>query len=476
MNATSRILSIAAALGIIAGVVALCAYLPHIHVATVVLSLLLSVLLTARRWGLAPAAAASGLGALLLDYFFLPPKGLGIDTLEHWLIFFSFIVIALLTSYFTAQAKQRTEEAIARRVEVERLDALGQALPVQGNPGAIVAASLDSLVQTFRLEAAAFYDSETGQITRSGPWASAISGDRLRDVARGSALEAESKTAAFCLPLHAGDRLAGSLAVRGSISRATFAAIVERIESRLEKASTAEKLRQAEETRRNQEVKTALLDSLVHEIKTPLSVIKMAVSSLLSKEPDPATRRELLTIIDEESDRMDFSISDVFWTARIEAGILQSGKGPHDIRPLINETLEELRHLAGNRTIAIDVSDSLPPAICDVHLIKGVLKELLTNAIKYSPADSDLTVAMMQIGGEIVTTVQDRGVGVRPEEKRRIFEKNYRGRVVAPGAGLGLAIAKTIVEAHGGTIGVESQEGMGSKFHFSLPALERKIA
>jgi two-component system, OmpR family, sensor histidine kinase KdpD len=218
------------------------------------------------------------------------------------------------------------------------------------------------------------------------------------------------------------------------------------------------------------------LDSLVHEVKTPLSVIKTAVSSLLSRDSDPAGRRELLTIINEEADRMDASMSGVFWTARVEAGVLQSGKGPHDMRPLVNETLDELKPLIGNRSVMVEVPDSLPPANCDSSMIKGVVKELLTNALKYSPSNSPLTVSVQQAGDEIITSVTDSGSGIQPGEERLIFQKHYRGSVRAPGTGLGLALAKTIVEAHGGRIGVESKVGGGSVFHFSLPVSRRDAA
>jgi signal transduction histidine kinase len=102
-------------------------------------------------------------------------------------------------------------------------------------------------------------------------------------------------------------------------------------------------------------------------------------------------------------------------------------------------------------------------------MIKGVLKELLTNALKYSPVDSPLTVSVREFGEEIITMVGDSGTGLEPGEETHIFEKHYRGSTRAPGAGLGLSIAKTIVEAHGGRIGAESQPGRGSVFYFSLP-------
>jgi two-component system sensor histidine kinase KdpD len=252
-------------------------------------------------------------------------------------------------------------------------------------------------------------------------------------------------------------------------------AVADRIQDRLDQVYAYEKLRQTEEAKRNQELKTALLDSMVHEIKTPLSVVKTAVSSLLSRDSDATSRRELLTIINEEADRLNTVISEIFRTARVEAGTLQAGKGPHDIPPLVDETLHELRTLLGSRPVRVEVPDSLPPASCDVQMIRGVLKELLTNALKYSPPDSPLTICVQQAGDEIITSVADSGPGIRLGEEILIFRKRYRGSTRAVGSGLGLALAKTIVESHGGKIWASRRSGGGSTFYFSLP-LSRRAA
>jgi two-component system, OmpR family, sensor histidine kinase KdpD len=477
ISITSRILRTAVSLCAVTSVVVVCVSLEPVRTATVVLILLLTMLIIASRWGFWEAAAATGLGAALLAYFFLPPAGWRIHSIEHWLVFFTFLIVALLGSHFAAQAKRQADEAVVRQREVERLYAFGQDLLTEGSPGSIVAACLDSLVRTFQLEAAAFYDVRTGEIARSGVKGSAISGDLFNDAAGHPDFFSERTTGTLCIRVGSEDQAVGTLAVcGGNISELTFRAIAARIETRLEQTRAQEKLRHAEVTERNQELKTALLDSLVHEIKTPLSVIKTAASSLLSKDNDTASRRELLSIIDQEADRMDASISEAFWTARVEAGTLDSGKGPHDLRPLVDETLHELRPLLESRAVTVELPDSLPPANCDSHMIKGVLKELLMNALKYSPSNSPLTISVREVGDEIITSVSDSGIGIEPGEEKLIFERHYRGTVRAPGTGLGLAIAKIIVEAHGGRIGVKSQPGAGSAFRFSLPVSHRDAA
>jgi len=457
-----------------------CIYLPHVHVATVVLALLLAILIIASRWGFVEAAAATGLGTLFLDYFFLPPRSWGIESPEHWLVLIAFLGVSVVASYQASRAKRQAEEAASRSRELEKLYAFGQDLPLEGSHGSMVAASLDSLVRIFHLESGAFFDQGTGEITRSEPKENAISVDLLRHAVTEPNISSDRATGSLLVSIRCGLHPIGSMAVCGDISELTLRAIADRIEAALEKVRAHEELRHVDETRKSQELKMALLDSLVHEIKTPLSVIKTAVTSMLSRDSDGASRGELLTIINEESDRMDTSINEAFWRARVEAGALQLKKASQDIGPLVSDTLNELRPVLRNRSVKLDVPGTLPPADCDSHMIKGVLKELVTNAVKYSPSGSPLTVSVRHRGDEIVTSVSDAGVGIKPGEEKRIFEKYYRGSVQgsvrAPGTGLGLAIAKTILEAHGGRIAVKSELGGGSEFSFSLPESRRDAA
>jgi two-component system sensor histidine kinase KdpD len=248
------------------------------------------------------------------------------------------------------------------------------------------------------------------------------------------------------------------------------------METGLEKSRAFERASEAEAARRGQEIKSAVLDSLIHEVKTPLSVIKTAVSSLLSRDSDASNRHELLTIINEEADRLDISMSEVFWTAHVEAGILQPERVPHDVRQFIDSTVESLRSRLSATPFELDIPDSLPKADFDFHMIKGVLKELFNNALKYCPPGSALAISAELANNEIVISLKDSGPGVPGNVQSHIFEKHYRGPVAAPGKGLGLSIAKTIVEANGGRIGVTSQAGSGSVFYFSLPVSQRDVA
>ncbi|MGA3213397.1 MAG: ATP-binding protein [Terriglobales bacterium] len=463
--------------GAAAAIVLACVALRHVHATTVVLILLLTILIVASRWGFGEAAAATVMGSLLLNYFFLPPAGWRVKSAEHWLDFLSFLIVALVTSSATARIRRHTVEALARHRELERLNAFGRDLPIDGDPGSIVETCLQLLVRVFQVEAAAFYDQSDGSITGAGPKQGAAPGDLLRDTAGHSDIYSEGATGWVLSPIRSLGQPVGSLGVcGGSMSRLTFKTVAERIEARLEEVRAHEKLAQARNAKKSQELKSAVLDSLVHEIKTPLSVIKTAVTSLLSRDLDASSHDELLAIINEETDRMDVSISEVFWTARAEAGTLQPESCSNDLRELLSQTLDELKPLISGRTVSIEAPDPLPSVHCDFHMIKRVLKELLNNAVKYSPPRSPLAISMRVSGENVVTSVADWGMGIQPGEEKHVFEKYHRGPVGAPGTGLGLAIAKTIVEAHGGQIAADVARKTGATFCFSLPISEQDAA
>jgi two-component system sensor histidine kinase KdpD len=271
-----------------------------------------------------------------------------------------------------------------------------------------------------------------------------------------------------------GDEIFGSLGISGAaMTPSLLDAITGRIGMGLAKLYADEKTHEAEVARHSQELKSAVLDALAHEIKNPLNSIKIAVTTLLSGYAgDGLAQQELLGIINEEVDRVNTSIDETVQMARVEADQLTLNKQPLDVALLIPEAIYEMGALPSHRSIEVRIPEHLPPAECDKSLIAHVLKQLLGNALKYSPQDSPLTVSAELTGQAIIMNVIDHGPGVAAEERERIFEKYYRGRAASsglPGTGLGLASAKCIVQAHGGEIWVTSPPEGGAAFHVSLP-------
>jgi two-component system sensor histidine kinase KdpD len=181
----------------------------------------------------------------------------------------------------------------------------------------------------------------------------------------------------------------------------------------------------------------------------------------------------LLTIINEEADRLNQLAAEVIAMARVEAGKLHLEKCPVTAAELIETALADLAGLRRGRPVTVQVAPDLPKVDCDPELVQQVVKQLVENAFKYSPQGAPLTISAQRKGEKILIGVADRGAGIDEDERAHIFDKFFRGRryrFETKGTGMGLAIAKGIVEAHGEKIFVESEPGQGSAFCFSLPA------
>jgi two-component system sensor histidine kinase KdpD len=480
-----RVLRIAAAPLFPAGIIAVCYTTIHVNSTTVAVALLLAVLLISAFWGLEEALAASLVAALGLNYYFLPPIGeLTIHDPEDFAAFFAFLITALVASQLSARARRRAAEAEARRAEIERLYALVQAMLLSESARKTASEFVHHVVRIFGCDAAAFFDRAKDEVFRSSPASAAVSDAELRaasvDASAAPDAELDTVRGIGLAPVRLGGRTLGSLATIGAPPSAeTLRAIANLAAIGLEKARALEEASHAESARQSEALKSALLDSLAHDINTPLTSIKAAATSLLAKPSEP--NRELLTIIDEESDRLSRLASEVVAMARIESGKLHLDRQPVPVNELIASAVGSLP--GGDRPWKFDVPEDLPKVDADPEFAAQGIRQLAENAIKYSPVGSPIgIVARRGVGkmaGRIVIGVSDRGPGIEDNERTLIFDRFYRGRrhrFDTKGTGMGLAIAKGIAEAHGGRIWVESERGQGSVFYFSLPIAGAKIA
>ncbi|HEX3748895.1 MAG TPA: ATP-binding protein [Bryobacteraceae bacterium] len=468
----AKSLRVAASLALVAAVVAADLGL-RVNATTAALSLLLAVLGVSAQFGLTEALVASFAAMVGFNVLFLPPIGkLTIQDPQNWVALVAFLLTAVTASQLSARARRRAAEAEAGRLEIERLYALVQSMHLTGSARKTIREFVNRVVQVFGCTAAAFYYAPTDEFARSGPESQVVNDHELLaesevenasvDLLRGVALS----------PVRLGGRSLGSMALIGSPpSGQMVQAIANLIAITIEKARALEDASHAEAARQSEVLKSALLDSLAHDIKTPLTSIKAAVTSLLGSAPGGDL--ELLTIINEEADRLNCLAAEVVEMARIEAGKLHLEKQPVPVSELISGALAELSVPLKGRPVKLRVPADLPPAEADRDFAGQVVKQFVENALKYSPEGSPVNIAAELKGGKIVLSVGDRGPGIEEHERSRIFDKFYRGRrhrFDTKGTGMGLAIAKGIVEAHGEKIWVESEPGQGAVFYFSLAA------
>jgi K+-sensing histidine kinase KdpD len=223
-------------------------------------------------------------------------------------------------------------------------------------------------------------------------------------------------------------------------------------------------------------MKATLLDALAHEFMTPLTSIKAAASSIPHEQP--ASQQELISVIEEETDRLESLVRETIRTARIEAGNLRLRKLPLEAHELVRSTLENLKRLVDDRKIQIDVPPDVPCLMVDAELVELALRQVIANALKYSSPESPIRIQARSEGNQVIISVRDQGPGITEKELRHIFEKFYRvGERTdgVPGTGMGLHIAREIVKAHGGEISVKSTVGEGSEFFLSLPCAQEDV-
>jgi two-component system sensor histidine kinase KdpD len=233
----------------------------------------------------------------------------------------------------------------------------------------------------------------------------------------------------------------------------------------------AETAREAAVARRSDELKTALLRAVTHNLRTPLASIKASVSGL--RQPDAAfaeeDRAELLAEIEEEADRLDRLVTNLLDASRLEAGGLTLSRHPQDLVELVGAAVDRLQSRFAGRMLRIEMPDELPPVECDYAQIDQVVTNLLENALLHTPPTTPVFARAMHVDGVVRVEVIDRGPGIAAADRERVFRPFERGRTHAAGSGLGLTIARGFVEAHGGKLWLEDAPDAGSRFIFTLP-------
>jgi len=445
----------------------------HVNPTTVALTFLVSVLIVSALWGLRYALFTAFVAAAAFNYYFLPPTGtFTIADTQNWVALFALLTTAVIASQLSDRARRQADEAVSRRRELERLYSFSQQLLTADNALQLLNAVPHHVVESFGVSAAAVYVPDKGNIYRSGIEVPELDVDQLKSIiARGEPMVDDARNLSYT-PLKMGVRTVGAIGVAGNLSRQTLAAMGSLIAIAVERANAVETLARSEAAREGERLRSAILDSVTHEFRTPLTSIKASITSLLSTTGlSPDDRQELMTVINEESDRLNRLVGEAAEVAQLESHEFQLDFQACRVLDLVRAAVGDVKQTLGKHPVEIRVPEEITARL-DADRIKEVLVQLLENAAKYSAPESPIRITAELKDANLEVSVADQGAGIDDMEQVLIFDKFYRGknqRHRVQGTGMGLAIARAIVEAHGGKIGVTSQLGCGSVFYFLLP-------
>jgi two-component system, OmpR family, sensor histidine kinase KdpD len=463
---------------------------PFISPVNLVVVYLLAVVVAAVYLGRGPAIVTSILGVAAFDYFFVPPHlTLAVANTEYLLTFLGLLAVGIVISQLTATVRGQAEAVQRREAETVELYELGRDLTVAADLPAVAQAAIAHVGQTLGRQVAIFLpDGKRARIFANSPDL-AISDNDLavadwtfeHGQVAGRGTETLPEAAMRYQPLKTTRGVVGVLGVKPldpsrQLTREqlrTLDAFANQIGLAIERASLAEQARQTEVLEITEKLQTALLNSISHDLRTPLVSITGALSSLADEQIvlDASARRSLIETAVEEADRLNRLVGNLLDMTRLESGAMRIKKEACDIQDLVGSALEDLGSRLGDRPVQIDIPQDLPLLSLDFVLIERVLVNVIDNALKYSPADAPIGITAHTAGAFLELEVADRGTGIPPEDLTRIFDKFYR--VQRPdnvsGTGLGLSISKGIVQAQGGFIGAENREGGGTIISISLP-------
>jgi two-component system sensor histidine kinase KdpD len=442
---------------------------------TVAFTYLLAILGVSALWGLSISVFMSLVATLAYNYFFLPPiHTFTISDPQNWVALVTFLATSVLASDLATRARNQAAEANRRRREVERLYGFSQRLLSAGNPIELLNAIPRQIVEMFEVGAAALFLADKQKIYRSGINIPQLDADHLKAIIAREDLQIDEEHSVCFAPLRLGARILGSVGISGPVlSRQSLEALGSLIAVGIERAHAIEMVGKTEAAREGERLKSALLDAITHDFRTPLTSVKASVTSLLSDAKlDDSQRIELLNIINEECDRLNRLVGEAGEMARLEAGDVKLHLESLRVADLITGALDVCKGVLGTRPIRIEIKNPELQVRADMARAREVLVHLIENANLYSSADHPITISAEEKDDFVSFSVADQGPGIGDTELGLIFDKFYRGtdqRYRVQGTGMGLPIAKAIVEAHGGTIGVISQLGQGSVFSFTLP-------
>lgn len=502
----------------------------HLRVENISLLYLLAVIIIAVSYGRGPSIAASIMAFLAYDWFFIPPVHyFTVNDSAEWVSLGALLVTGLVVGQLTAEVRRRERVAAASEQRTATLYALAQAIAADAEPERLLPTLTQHTIAIFGplgvLACALFLPGSDGHLR---PKATAhlpnqpavlLQLDSPEHLARAEAAWQDSAITAlvhpgslsmtYFVPLSSNCQVVGVLSLSGPAAlnqlfalikpcadappapssahadpqAGLFAAVCDQMAVALERATLQQEAIAAEALRESDRLKTTLLNSVTHDLQTPIAAVQAAASTLqqFDVQWNEAERQDILLTITTSADRLERLVDNLLALSRIEAGVNLLHESWYPINDIVSSVLDQLDQAGkvGDRQITVDIAEDPLEAPMDHAQIERVMLNLIDNALKYSPPTSPIRIQARRIGSPemLEVRVSDQGIGIPAPELDAIFGKFYRLQQPLPwtkerpplGTGLGLAICAGIIHEHGGTIRAESQADHGATFVFTLP-------
>jgi two-component system, OmpR family, sensor histidine kinase KdpD len=498
------------AIGVAAGISLIIGAVESVgHVANISNLYIIGIAVLAGRRGLYPAMVASVLAFLAFDWFFIPPlHAFSIDDPSEYLALVTLLVTIVIIGQLLAVARAQARQTQLRQRQTQLLYDVSDAALSGPRMAPVFALALWRLNETLGLTGSRLYLKERqGFRHEAGSGTLASLADEefwLRQVmedGRPVAVWVEPNTnvrvgfdpgthsgrpSQLYLPLRIESRTEGVVVVGPrkdhtaltDEDRRLLEAFANQLAVAVERQNIAEQQARARALEESDRLKSALISSVSHELKTPLAAIKASATGLLADDSSarPGVLSELARAIDRETDRLTRLVSNLLDMSRLEAGAVRPQLEWVSIADVISDVLDRMEPLMDGRTVALDLADELPPTPLDFVQISQVLTNLLDNAARYSPLDAAISVSGEVVREQLRVTVFNEGSHIPQSELDRLFDKFYRLTTASGGVGLGLSIARGIVEAHHGRIWAENVGQRGVAFTFTIPSPAHRAA
>lgn len=478
-------------------VIVLCTLLAKImfgrfELANLVMIYLLGVIFVATRFGRGPSIMASILGVAALDFFFVTPYlTFSVSDAQYLITLGAMLVVAMVTSNLMANVRSQAKVAAHRERRASVLYAMSKELATSQTEEEIVRTAVRHLYSEFGSHNVILFPDHNGRMVypKQKAIAESLRGTDLsvaqwvfeHNEMAGQGTNTLPGAEAIYFPIHDGEKVLGVLVLMPVNLRRIFLPEQQKLlETFLRQIGQAvARLRFTEQARTThlqieaERLRNSLLSAISHDLRTPLATIIGSASTLVEGDQhlQPQDKIELSRAILDEAERMSNLVNNILDMARLDAGVVELNKQWHPVEEIIGTVLTYLQKHLTDRRVKVKLPPGMPMVFADAALIEQVLINLLENAVRYTPAGSDLDISVETTPNTVEIAVADRGPGIPKGREDRLFEKFYQTRHEAAqsGVGLGLAICRAVVEAHCGCIRAQNRPGGGAVFTFVLP-------